>query len=118
MRAQRGGCGPVVRSMQPRFTLFRPERWQPRVRQRARQNAAQSRILEAHRLASVDDETGALIKPERLRVVKAAGMNPEPFDRPQPSLVDRRLQQKRPEAAADEFRNQAEIAQLGLARRR
>ena len=87
------------------------------MRQAARQDAAGARVLEAQLLARVDDKPGALIVAQGLRVIEAAGMHPEPLDRPRPGPVDRRAQQEGPETAPDEFGDQPEIAQLGFRRR-
>ncbi len=77
-----------------------------------------ARVLEAQRPAVIDDKPGPLVMAERLRVVVAARVYPQPPDRSRPGPIDRRPQQKRAEPAADEFRNEAEIAQFGFVRRR
>src|SRR2546423_7169684 len=84
--------------------------------QRARQEAPEARVLEAQWPAGVNLEPGLLVIAEGPRMIEGAGVQPEPVDRSGPSPVDRRLQQKRTEPAADEFRDQAEIGQLGFAR--
>src|SRR5687767_11267899 len=86
--------------------------------QRAWQDAPGPRVLEAQRPAGEDDEPGALIIAERPRVVEAAGVHPKPADRERPGLIERGAQQERAEAAANELRDEPEIAQLGLVRRR
>src|SRR5947209_1282215 len=88
------------------------------MRQVAWEDAAGARVLEAQLLARIDDKAGALVMAERLRMIEGPGMHPKAADRPLPGAVGRRLQQKRPEPAADEFRDQPEIAQLGFLRHR
>src|SRR3954451_8640401 len=84
--------------------------------QRARQEAPEARVFEAQWPAGVNLEPGLLVIAEGPRMIEGAGVHPQPIDRPGPGPVNRRLQQKRTEPPADEFRDQAEIGQLGLAR--
>ena len=48
------------------------ERGQQRMPQRTRQDAADARVFETQLLAVVNDKPGALIVPQRLRVVEGA----------------------------------------------
>src|SRR5438132_11706180 len=84
--------------------------------QRAWQEASDARVFEAQWPPCVNLEPGLLVITEGPRMIEGAGVHPQPIDRPGPRPVDRRLQQKRTEPPADEFRDQAEIGQLGLAR--
>src|ERR1051326_529957 len=84
--------------------------------QRPRQDASDPRVLEPQRPPRVNLETRLLVVAERARVVEGARMDPEPVDRAGPGPIDRRLQQKRPELAADELRDQPEIGELSFVR--
>src|SRR5689334_20007771 len=85
------------------------ERRQPRMAQRPWQDASDPRVLEPQRPPRVNLKTRLLVVAERARMVESSRVHPEPFDRPDPGPVDRGLQQKRPELAADELRDQPEI---------
>src|SRR5690348_18512234 len=92
------------------------ERRQPRMAQRPRQDASDPRVLEAQRPPCVYLETRLLVVAERARMVESSGVHPKALDRPDPGPVDRGLQQKWPELAADELRDQPKIGQFGLSR--
>src|SRR5690242_13458592 len=81
----------------------------------AGQEAAQTWILERHAAPGVDRKPGALVERQRTGMVEGAGVYPEPLDRARPRALDRGVEQKAAEAAADEVGDQPKIAQFGFA---
>src|SRR5262249_21280721 len=92
------------------------KRRQARMPQGPWQDAPFAWVFETQRPPRVDRKAGLLIVAERARVIEAAGVHPEPVDRARPRPFDCGLQKERPELAADEFRDEAEIGQFRLTR--
>ena len=81
----------------------------------ARRRAVEARIVLHLDLPPERAKARALVERERGRMIKGAGMHPDPRDRPRPRQLQRAAHQKSPGAAADQFCGDAEEGEFALA---
>ena len=78
--------------------------------------AGQPRVLDPVCLPGELREAATTVQIQRRRMVKIAGVHPQPPDVAVPGAADGEAQEPWPEAASDIGRQQAEIGQFGLVR--
>src|SRR5689334_2842397 len=78
----------------------------------ARRGAVEARIVGDLDLPPERAKAGALVERQRGRMIEAAGVQPEPLDRPRPRKLERAVHQEAADAGADEFCRDTEHADL------
>src|SRR4051812_1324275 len=69
----------------------------------AGQGAVEPGIISDLDLPSIGTEAGALVERQRARMIEAAGMDPEPRQRPRPGALQRAVHQQPSCAGADQL---------------